>query len=111
MITVYGKSLTCSGCIQLKEYLDKHEIEYEYKDLEDSDKKLRLQHKREFMKLNANYIPVIVDGEEVIIGFDKIVEYLEHVDIYNQVVEARKGEYHSMEEVNEIFIKSGLPPL
>jgi len=72
---LYG-SQHCPGCGIVKEFLDKHNIEYTYVDITDSMKNLK-----EFLKIRDNHdvyrgirgraivgIPMLKIGEEIILG-------------------------------------------
>ena len=64
-ITIYT-SETCGYCHMAKEYFDEKGIAYEEKSVsEDSSAR------KELMKMGYMSVPVIIIGEETIVGFDK----------------------------------------
>lgn len=64
-ITIYT-STTCSFCHMAKEYLDGKNIKYTEKNISE-DKDARM----EMMKMGFTGVPVIIIGDEKILGFDK----------------------------------------
>lgn len=64
-ITIYT-STTCSFCHMAKDYLDGKNIKYTEKNISD-DKDARM----EMMKMGFTGVPVIIIGDEKILGFDK----------------------------------------
>ena len=64
-IKVYTSS-TCPYCVMAKEYLAEKGLEYEEKNVQ-TDKAAR----QELMKMGYTGVPVVVIGEEEIVGFDK----------------------------------------
>nr|WP_242943854.1 glutaredoxin family protein [Peptoclostridium litorale] len=64
-ITIYT-SETCGYCHMAKEYFDEKGIAYEEKSVS-ADSSAR----KELMKMGYMSVPVIIIGEETIVGFDK----------------------------------------
>ncbi len=64
-IKVYSSS-TCPYCEMAKEYLTEKGIEFEEKNVQ-TDKEAR----KELMKMGYTGVPVLVIGDEEIVGFDK----------------------------------------
>lgn len=64
-IKVYTSS-TCPYCVMAKEYLAEKGLEYEEKNVQ-TDKAAR----QELMKMGYTGVPVVVIGDEKIVGFDK----------------------------------------
>ncbi|EFM26214.1 glutaredoxin family protein [Peptoniphilus duerdenii] len=64
-IKVYTSS-TCPYCVMAKEYLAEKGLEYEEKNVQ-TDKAAR----QELMKMGYTGVPVVVIGDEEIVGFDK----------------------------------------
>lgn len=64
-ITIYT-STTCSFCHMAKDYLDGKGLKYTEKNISE-DKDARM----EMMKMGFAGVPVIVIGDEQILGFDK----------------------------------------
>ena len=65
-ITVYSTP-TCPYCIQLKEWLEKHEVEFE-----DIDVSADREKAEEMVKKSGQMgVPVIELDKELIIGFDR----------------------------------------
>lgn len=64
-ITIYT-STTCSFCHMAKDYLDGKNIKYTEKNISE-DKDARM----EMMKMGFTGVPVIIIGDEKILGFDK----------------------------------------
>ena len=64
-ITIYT-STTCSFCHMAKEYLDGKNIKYTEKNISE-DKDARM----EMMKMGFTGVPVIIIGDEKILGCDK----------------------------------------
>lgn len=64
-ITVYTSS-TCPYCTLAKEYLDEKGLEYTEKNVQ-KDSAAR----KELMEMGHMGVPVVVIGEEQIVGFDK----------------------------------------
>ena len=64
-IKVYTSS-TCPYCVMAKEYLAEKGLEYEEKNVQ-TDKVAR----QELMKMGYTGVPVVVIGDEEIVGFDK----------------------------------------
>ncbi|NQU83962.1 MAG: glutaredoxin family protein [Parcubacteria group bacterium] len=58
---------TCPYCIQAKEYFKEKGIKYEEKDVASDDKAREEMTK----KSGSLAVPVIIIGDEVIVGFDK----------------------------------------
>lgn len=71
---MYGRADgTCGGCNLAKKFFDKHEVEYEFKDIGTADVVKRVQYKKELMAHKVDKIPFIMIGENKIIGFDEHV--------------------------------------
>ena len=68
-IKVYTSS-TCPYCVMAKEYLAEKGLEYEEKNVQ-TDKAAR----QELMKMGYTGVPVVVIGDEEIVGFDKAKIY------------------------------------
>lgn len=64
-IKVYTSS-TCPYCVMAKEYLAEKGLEFEEKNVQ-TDKGAR----QELMKMGYTGVPVVVIGDEEIVGFDK----------------------------------------
>ncbi len=64
-VVVYTSN-TCPYCNMAKEYLDEKKVEYEEKNIQ-TDKAAR----DELMKMGHLGVPVILVGEEEIVGFDQ----------------------------------------
>lgn len=64
-IKVYTSS-TCPYCVMAKEYLAEKGLEFEEKNVQ-TDKAAR----QELMKMGYTGVPVVVIGDEEIVGFDK----------------------------------------
>ena len=64
-IKVYTSS-TCPYCVMAKEYLAEKGLEYEEKNVQ-TDKAAR----QELMKMGYTGVPVVVIGDEEIVGLDK----------------------------------------
>lgn len=64
-VKVYTSS-TCPYCVMAKEYLAEKGVEFEEKNVQ-TDKVAR----QELMKMGYTGVPVVVIGEEEIVGFDK----------------------------------------
>ena len=64
-IKVYTSS-TCPYCVMAKEYLAEKGIEFEEKNVQ-TDK----EASQELMKMGYTGVPVVVIGDEEIVGFDK----------------------------------------
>ncbi len=64
-IVLYGMA-TCPHCVNAKEFFDKNNIDYEYKDVKE-DKEARA----EFVAKGHTGVPVIVIDDEEILGFDQ----------------------------------------
>lgn len=64
-VKVYTSS-TCPYCVMAKEYLAEKGVEFEEKNVQ-TDKEAR----QELMKMGYTGVPVVVIGEEEIVGFDK----------------------------------------
>ncbi|ERT64122.1 MULTISPECIES: glutaredoxin family protein [Peptoniphilus] len=64
-IKVYTSS-TCPYCVMAKEYLAEKGLEYEEKNVQ-TDKAAR----QELMKMGYTGVPVVVIGDEEIVGFDR----------------------------------------
>lgn len=65
-IKVYTSS-TCPYCVMAKEYLEKKGLEFEEKNVQ-TDKTAR----QELMKMGYTGVPVVVIGDEEIVGFDEV---------------------------------------
>ena len=63
-ITVYGAPW-CPWCMKAKEFLEKHKVKFEWKDVQNPD-----FAKEAFSKSGQEGIPVIDINGEIIIGFD-----------------------------------------
>lgn len=64
-ITVYT-STTCSFCHMVKDYLDSKGLKYTEKNIAE-DKEARM----EMMKMGFTGVPVVIIGDEKILGYDK----------------------------------------
>lgn len=64
-ITVYTSS-TCPYCTLAKEYLDEKGLEYTEKNVQKDS-----QARKELMEMGHMGVPVVIIGEEQIVGFDK----------------------------------------
>lgn len=64
-VKVYTSS-TCPYCVMAKDYLKERGIEFEEKNVQ-TDKEARA----ELMKMGYTGVPVVVIGDEEIVGFDK----------------------------------------
>ena len=64
-VKVYTSS-TCPYCVMAKEYLAEKGLEYEEKNVQ-TDKAAR----QELMKMGYTGVPVVVIGDEEIVGFDR----------------------------------------
>lgn len=64
-IIVYTSS-TCPYCTLAKEYLDEKGLEYTEKNVQKDS-----QARKELMDMGHMGVPVVVIGEEQIVGFDK----------------------------------------
>lgn len=75
MVKLYG-SAGCSGCQLAKQFLDKNGIDFEYLDISSDDRKANIARKKELFAMGAKSIPVLVNGDKVMIGFelDKYVD-------------------------------------
>ena len=71
MYTIYSKP-NCGVCLQAKQLLEMEELPFEYLQL---GKHYSLQ---EFMEMfpNARTFPMIVKDEEIIGGYNDLIEYL-----------------------------------
>ncbi|CAM3051220.1 glutaredoxin domain-containing protein [Hathewaya histolytica] len=56
---------TCPHCVTAKEYLKQNNIEFEEKNIKEG------QFRKELMAMGFMSVPVILIGEEQILGFDK----------------------------------------
>ncbi len=59
-------SETCGYCHMAKEYFDEHGIAYEEKSVSED-----ANARKELMKMGYMSVPVIIIGDEKIVGFDK----------------------------------------
>ncbi|MBU5668720.1 glutaredoxin family protein [Peptoniphilus sp. MSJ-1] len=64
-VTVYTSN-TCPYCTMAKDYLKEREVEFDEKNVQ-TDKEAR----NELMAMGYTGVPVIVVGDEQIVGFDK----------------------------------------
>lgn len=64
-VKVYTSS-TCPYCVMAKEYLAEKGVEFEEKNVQ-TDKEAR----QELMNMGYTGVPVVVIGDEEIVGFDK----------------------------------------
>ncbi len=71
-ITLYALS-TCPFCRMAKGYFDKRDIEYEGIDVDMLNEKEKEETIQEVQKISGRRaFPVIVIGEEVIVGYDEL---------------------------------------
>ncbi len=64
-VTLYAMP-TCPHCANAKEFFDEKEIEYEYKNVKDDP-----EARKEFVAKGHTGVPVIVIGDEEVLGFDQ----------------------------------------
>jgi len=74
-IDIWGNSSTCPHCIQLKEFLENSNVEFNYYDLSSADVARRLKYKKSLMLKSVSSIPYIeIQGHEPMIGFTKEIK-------------------------------------
>nr|WP_243129257.1 glutaredoxin domain-containing protein [Hathewaya massiliensis] len=56
---------TCPHCVTAKEYLKQNKVEFEEKNIKEA------QNRKDLMAMGIMSVPLIVIGDEKILGFDK----------------------------------------
>ena len=64
-VTIYSSN-TCPYCVSAKEYLDEKGVQYTEKNINEDP-----EARRELMARGHMGVPVIIVGDEEIVGFDK----------------------------------------
>ncbi|MBW4828410.1 MAG: glutaredoxin family protein [Clostridiaceae bacterium] len=64
-ITIYTAN-ACPYCIKTKEYLSEKGIKYDEKNVQENS-----QAKNELLSMGYRTVPVLIVGDEEIVGFDK----------------------------------------
>ena len=69
-IIIYGKADgSCSGCTEIKRFLDSHKVSYVFNDISTPDAIKRIQYKKELMADKVSYIPYTKIDESRFVGF------------------------------------------
>ena len=71
---------TCPWCRRTKNFLNEHDIEYEYVDIDTLDQQDEMDAAKDLMKYNASpaFPTLVINGSEVIVGYqpDKLEQLI-----------------------------------